>query len=103
MKLDAMSDKVYAISEEIVDREIEGEIIIVPLISGIGDLEDDIFTLNQTARSIWNKLDGIKKIKEIIEEVSFEYEVAYNELNEDIIGLIDELSKRKLIVEVTQS
>jgi len=39
-------DSVYAVSDDVVAREIEGEIIIVPLVAGIGDLEDELFTLN---------------------------------------------------------
>ena len=41
----------YKASEEVVAREIEGELIIVPLTSGIGDMEDELFTLNETGRA----------------------------------------------------
>ena len=40
-------ERIYAKSQHLVEREIEGEIIIVPLTSGIGDLEDELFSLNQ--------------------------------------------------------
>jgi len=45
-------DAVYLPSEDIVAREIEGEIVIIPLVSGIGDMEDELYTLNETARAI---------------------------------------------------
>ena len=45
------TDGVYAPSEDIVAREIEGEIIIVPLVAGIGDMEDELYTLNETGSS----------------------------------------------------
>ena len=38
----------YSPSEYIVARKIEGELIIVPLVSGIGDMEDELYTLNVT-------------------------------------------------------
>ena len=44
---------VFSPSDEIVSREIEGEIIIVPLTSGMGDMEDELFTLNETGRAMW--------------------------------------------------
>jgi hypothetical protein len=50
--------KVYRPSEDVVVREIEGEVVIVPLTSGIGDLEDELFTLNETGRAIWSRIDG---------------------------------------------
>ena len=51
-------DAVYAPSEDVVAREIEGELIIVPLVAGIGDMEDELYTLNETGRAIWDRLDG---------------------------------------------
>ena len=47
---------VYKPSDDVVAREIEGEIIIVPLVAGIGDIEDELFTLNETGKAIWDKL-----------------------------------------------
>ena len=43
----------YIPSDKIVSREIEGELIIVPLVAGIADMEDELFTLNETGREIW--------------------------------------------------
>lgn len=33
-------------SEDIVAREIEGDIVIVPLVAGICDADDELYTLN---------------------------------------------------------
>ncbi len=92
--------KVYKISEDVVTREIEGEIIIVPLISGIGDLEDELYTLNETGRKIWEKLDGHLKVEEIIGELTGDYLDSDGELEKDVIGFITEMVKRKMVVEV---
>ena len=35
-------------SEDVVAREIEGEFIIVPLAAGIGDMEDELYSLNES-------------------------------------------------------
>jgi hypothetical protein len=67
-------DAAYVPSDDIVAREIEGEIIIVPLVSGIGDMEDKLFTLNETGRAIWYRLDGQKSLKSVVEELSVEFE-----------------------------
>ena len=48
---------VYGPSDEIVAREIEGELIIVPLTAGVGDMEEALFTFNETGRAIWERLD----------------------------------------------
>ncbi len=51
-------DAVYVPSDDVVAREIAGELIIVPLVAGIGDMEDELYTLNDTGRDIWKRLDG---------------------------------------------
>lgn len=93
---------VYAQSDEIVCREIEGELIIVPLTSGIGDLEDDLYTLNETGRAIWDSLDGKRKVKDVVNKLSEEFNASHDEIEKGVIGLMKELLKRRIAIEVSQ-
>jgi hypothetical protein len=95
-------DAIYVLSEDLVCREIEGELIIVPLVAGMGDMEDELFTLNETGRAMWEKLDGKKSLKAVAEELAEEYEAPDGEIQRDVIGLAEELIKRKMIVEAPQ-
>jgi hypothetical protein len=92
-------NKIYVPSEDVVVREIEGELIIVPLVSGIGDIEDELFTLNETGRTIWDKLDGKRSLKKVIKELSEEFEAPAGEIEKDVAGLVEELLKRRMLVE----
>jgi hypothetical protein len=92
-------DKVYAPSEDVVVREIEGEVVIVPLVSGIGDMEDELFTLNETGRDIWKRVDGSKPLAAIVRELTEEYDAPAGLIAGDVIGLLEELLVRKMIVE----
>jgi hypothetical protein len=76
-------ESTYAISEDVVSREIEGEILIVPLVSGIGDMEDELFNLNETGRAVWERLDGQKSLKEVVEELSGEFDAPEKEIEQD--------------------
>lgn len=91
---------VYIPSEDVVARDIQGELIIIPIASGIGDLEDEIFTLNETGRLIWEKLDGKKTLKEIFGELNIDFQAPPGEIEKDIVGLAEELLKRRMLVEV---
>jgi hypothetical protein len=93
-------DGLYRPSEDIVARTIEGEIIIVPLVSGIGDLEDELYTMNETGRAIWERLDGKKRLKDVLAELSAEFEAPAGEIEKDVIGLVEELLRRKILMEV---
>ncbi len=89
---------IFVPSEEIVAREIEGEIVIVPLGAGIGDLEEELYTLSETARAVWEKLDGTRTLKRIAEELAEEYEALPQTIEDDVVGLLEELVKRKIVV-----
>jgi Coenzyme PQQ synthesis protein D (PqqD) len=98
MDINARLDAVYAPSEDIVARTIEGELIIVPLAAGIGDLEDELFTLNETGKAIWDRLDGKKTLGELLKELMSEFEASEGEIEQDLIGLVEELVRRKILI-----
>jgi hypothetical protein len=100
MDITVHRDGIYKVSEDVVARDIEGEIIIVPLIAGIGDLEDDLFTLNDTGKAIWDKLDGRRSLHEVISELSAGYQAAEGQIERDVLGLVQELVQRRILVAV---
>lgn len=93
---------IYTPSEDIVVREIEGELIIVPLVAGIADIEEELFTLNETGRAIWDKLDGNRRLNDVVEELSSEFEDPAGDIQRDVIGLVAELLTRRMIVEASE-
>ncbi len=94
-------DAVYAPSEDIVAREIEGELIIVPLVAGIGDMEDELYTLNETGRAIWDKLDGQRSLSDVVRDLSAEFEAPHEEIERDVKGLVEELMRRRMVARVS--
>ena len=92
-------DKIYVPSKDVVAREIEGELIIVPIVAGIGDIEDELYTLNETGKAIWNNLDGQRSLNQIIEDLSQQFEAQSDSIKTDIAGFVEELLKRKMLVE----
>ena len=92
-------DTVYTPSEDVVSRNIEDELLIVPLVSGIGDMEDELFTLNETGRAIWELLDGQKSLRDVVKELEAEFDAPAGEIEGDVIGFVEELLKRGMVTE----
>lgn len=92
---------IYAPSDDIVAREIEGELIIVPLVSGIGDMEDELFTFNESGKAIWDLLDGKRDLGGVIAVLSENYESSPDEITQDVLGLVEELMKRRILIDTT--
>ena len=93
-------ESVYRVSEDIVVREIEGEIIIVPLISGIGDMDDELYTLNETGKAILKLMDGNKSLAQIAIELGKNFDSPLDEIEQDVLGFTNELVIRSMLVRI---
>ena len=93
-------ETICAPSEDVVAREIEGELILVPIASGIGDMEDELYTMNSTGREIWRRLDGVRSLRQIAADLSAEYVAPAADIERDVLGLAGELIRRKMLVVV---
>ncbi len=91
-------DLIYVPSEDVVARIIEDELIIVPLVAGVGDADEELYTMNETGKAIWMRLDGKKTLREVAADLSNEFIAIPEVIEKDIIGLIEELSNRKMVV-----
>lgn len=85
-------------SGNIVAREIDGELIIVPVVAGIGDLEDELFTLNPTGRDVWRRIDGKTRLKDIAAALAETYSGDPEDIERDVLGLVRELVRRRMLV-----
>lgn len=84
-------DSVYLPSDKIVAREIEDELIIVPIESGFADFNDTLYSLNETGRAVWNLLDKKKTVKYICEKLSESYKAPADTIEKDVVQLLEEL------------
>jgi hypothetical protein len=92
-------DMIFSRSDDVVAREIDGALIIVPLTAGVGDMEDDLFSLNETGTEIWNLLDGSKSLREVATLLEKKYQACPDEIAQDILGIVTELAKRRMLVD----
>ena len=85
-----------------VTRSIAGETIIVPIRSGVGDL-DSIYTLNEVGTSIWQLIDGQRSVDQIIEGIESEYEVSKDQASQDVSDFLSALEAEGLIRHTVES
>lgn len=84
-------------SDDIVAREIEGDLVIVPLVAGIGDADDELFTLNETGQAIWKRLDGEKTLGEVASLLAEEFDAPLDTLRGDVLGFAGEMTRRRIL------
>ena len=83
-------DTLYSHAANIVSREIAGEVILVPIRDNVGDL-NSIYTLNETAATIWALLDGEHTLAQVRDTVVAEFETTAIEAEGDLLELIAQL------------
>lgn len=92
---------IYKISEDIIFKEIEGTSILIPVISGVGDLNSDIFQLNETGSRVWKMLDGKTPLEKIILTLIDEYDAPTEIIEQDVLNLIQNLLKKQFVYEIS--
>jgi hypothetical protein len=86
----------YTRNQDVVSRKIEGELIIVPIRSGVGDL-NSLYTLNPVGSVLWDFLTEGHTIAEMVERICDEFEVSAVQAERDIEAFLDSLIEEKLI------
>ena len=97
MESEVTLSTICAPSEDVVAREIEGDVIIVPLVAGMGDADDELYTLNASGRAIWQKLDGQRTLAEVSAALIAEFESPRSEIDADVVGFAAEMVRRGIL------
>jgi len=87
----------YSRSEDVIARQIEDEYIIIPLVGGIGNIDDCLFSMNKTGKIIWDMLDGIKSLNSIVGDLILEYDIQKDQAEKDVQGFLQELFDRQIV------
>jgi hypothetical protein len=86
-------------SENVIARQIAGEMVLVPLRKRSADL-DVIFTLNETAAEAWMLLDGHCTLQQVAELLAQRFVIEPQEAAQDLVGLAAALLDIGAIVKV---
>lgn len=86
-------------NREVVSRQIEGELIIVPIRRGVGDL-NSLYTLNPVGSVLWEFMTEGHTLAEMVGRVCEEFDVTTTEAQADIEGFLSSLVEEKLVQSV---
>ena len=87
---------VFVASTAIVARRVGEETILVPVSSGVGDL-DAIYTLSDVAARVWTLLREPASLRQIVDVVCDEYDVAREVVTQDVSEFLETLASKKLV------
>lgn len=91
-------NKVFKKSEEVVVREVGGEVVCMPLYSSSDEMSY-IYTFNKTTAALWELIDGKRTLGRIKERLLDTYDVDDSTLTKQLAGTIKDLKSIKAIIE----
>ena len=103
MKTIIETDAVYTASESVVVRLVENDIILFSVMSGEDDADNEPYFLNTTGQVIWQRLDGHESLRDIVKDLAAEFKTPVKVIEKDVIGFVEGLIKRKLLVKVSEA
>jgi len=71
-------------------KTIGNELVLVPIKSSVAAM-DEMFTLNDVARFIWEELNGDTTEEELVEKLVFEFDIDKATATEDLKTFLSEL------------
>lgn len=80
-------------------REIEDEILIVPVTAGIGTMDDDLYTLNTTGKAMLKLINGERCLADITRMLAAEYDAPLAQILEQTTELISTLIEKGILIE----
>ena len=91
-------DTVLAHSPSVVTRKTGNEYVLVPVTNNIADM-DSVYTLNETGAFIWEQIDGLRSVKEIVELLVDEYDTDIMTASTDVLTFIENMKKYLIVIE----
>jgi hypothetical protein len=91
--------KRYVRNRDVVSRQIEGELVIVPIRRGVGDL-NSLYTLNPVGSVLWEFLTDGHTLTEMVQRVCEEFEVTGIQAQADIQEFLGSLLEENLVQSV---
>jgi hypothetical protein len=80
----------------VVVRRFGVETLLVPVCSGVGDL-DSVYTLNAVGTFIWESMAHAVSLEQLTDNVTAEYDVDREQAGRDLETFLDELSLLGLV------
>ena len=90
---------IYKHDDNVVNREIGGEVILVPIRTKIADM-NSLYTLNDTAAFIWKLLDGVNDLESVHRQICQKFDIDALQAKSDLEEVIQDFLRIGVIAQV---
>ena len=79
-------------SDQVIERVVEGEALLIHLSSG------DYFSLDDVGTRVWENIDGTRTIQDLAELLLVEYDADRDQVVADVLRLAEQLADEGLLI-----
>jgi len=87
-----MIDKTFRKSTDVAHRMVDNEAVIVIPDKGL------VRVLNETGARIWELLDGVNKVEDIVNIIADEFDTSETQAKKDVVDFISELETKGMVI-----
>lgn len=85
-------DQRFQVSDDVIAREVAGEMVLLDLASGL------YFGLDPVGTRVWDKLSGAPStLAEVCDVIEAEYDAPRDQIERDVIALAEQFTQKNLI------
>jgi len=82
----------HLLKTKYVTREIGNELVLVPLSGNVSQM-NELFTMNEAGRFIWENLSERTTVEDLTEKMTESFDVSAKEAEKDILLFLDQLDR----------
>ncbi len=93
-------ESVYTRNDRVVSRKIVDDLILIPIRDSVVEMEA-MYTMNEVGARVYELIDGSRPVREIVETIVTEFEVAFETAEADVRDFISQLLQIESIREIS--
>ena len=87
---------IFRVADAVVRRDVAGETFLVPIRGHVADLQE-LFIVNEVGAWLWDRLDGRRRVDDLVADVVSEFEVSEQQAKKDVSLFLRQLTDAGLI------
>ena len=85
-------DQIFQVSDDVIAREVAGEMVLPDLVSGL------YFGLDPVGTRVWHRMsEGPCSLAEVCDVIEAEFDAPRDQIEQDIVALAADFADKKLI------
>jgi len=86
------TSSLFLLKSKYVTKEVGNELVLVPLSGNVSQM-NELFTMNETGRFIWENLSEKTSVEDLVAKLTDAYEISAEKAEADILLFLEKLDK----------